>query len=264
MTPSEDGAGTAHDQTEAAAAALPQIPDNAGLEAASDDLLLDLSAAHGIDGADRADTIAKLAERRQAGTLIQTAGTTPPPIDDDADLAAMEWPALALLAQAHGIDPMAFPAGDEGRGQLEVVLRQTRDSILLKSEPAGALEEPGHGGAGDGENGVGADVPDPAAGALDEPEEDEADPAEPKLGDTVYLFERNVDPTTSEPLEGYQEPKAGTLVALVEETGVADIRVGGETSAPETSQGVPYRTQAEEGQNYWSETSDGSRIGDQD
>lgn len=79
-----------------------------------------------------------------------------------------------------------------------------------------------------------------------------ADRKDPELGDTVYLFERNFDPETHEPVEGYQKPKAGVLVKLVDETGEADIRVGGEDSAPVTSHNVKYGSNGwQDGHNYW-------------
>lgn len=93
---------------------------------------------------------------------------------------------------------------------------------------------------------------------VDEPQDEGRAPAQkaPELGDTVFLFERNHDPVTSEVLDGYQDAKVGTLVGLDEDTGHADIKVGGETSAPVTSHKVPYKSMAVEGDNYWSQTAD--------
>lgn len=110
-----------------------------------------------------------------------------------------------------------------------------------------------------------ADLNSPNAGALAGtgagPGDEGVDPAsedfEFELGSTVYLFERNHDPETSAPRDGYQEPKKGKIVKITEDTDVIDVLTGGEDSPAITSHDVAHETDARRaGANYWSETAD--------
>lgn len=77
------------------------------------------------------------------------------------------------------------------------------------------------------------------------------------LGAKVFLFERNFDPETSEPREGYQAPKPGKIVKITEDTDVIDVETGGEDSPKIVSHDVAHQTHAQKaGANYWAETAE--------
>lgn len=76
-----------------------------------------------------------------------------------------------------------------------------------------------------------------------------------ELGAKVWLFEHNHDGVGGK-LPGYQPAIPGKIVKITEDSDVIDVQTGGETSPAITSHNVPYRTQADDGENYWSETPD--------
>lgn len=74
-----------------------------------------------------------------------------------------------------------------------------------------------------------------------------------ELGATVLLFERNHDPVTSAPLEGYQAPLSGKIVKITEDSSNIDILTGGTDSPAITHHDIPHYSQADNGENYWDE-----------
>lgn len=101
--------------------AVPQIPDDAGLEKLKPSEVMDLAKAHGIDP-DAFDTFGQLLDAVRA-KRDGAAAVPPPHIPADETLAQMDDTAVLDMAIAHGL-----PADDAGdRVTVENFLRVKRD-----------------------------------------------------------------------------------------------------------------------------------------
>lgn len=180
------------------------------------------------------------------------------PIPTNAVLKDMDDAALKALADQHGVT-------DTDREDITKALKLIRNAAKSGGAPKDDTQEDEDQNEG-GAQGTAPQV-DPMTtegAAMDEANQDDNEPDqhaqrhpfEFELGATVYLFERNHDPVTSEPLDGYQEPKTGKIVKLSEDSSRIDVQTGGEDSPALTSHDVPHRSQAGEGENFWADNLD--------
>jgi hypothetical protein len=121
----EEPAVLGYNRTPDTSGAVPQIPDDAGLEKLKPSEVMDLAKAHGIDP-DAFDTfgqlLAAVRAKRDGGVVEPT-----PHIPADETLAQMDQSALLDMAIAHGLPEDTLVGEDGGRTAIEAFLRVKRD-----------------------------------------------------------------------------------------------------------------------------------------